>query len=606
LIKINSVLAFIKSVSKYIVVILSIMTGHHTFSAEKKPLYFQAEKNNLQVLPQKFEYLLIDSDKIKLGDILIDSSQMRFQIIFLKNTKDFFRIRFSWPAGLFPQGEVNLFNNYGKSIWSSPISTEKTKIIKGVNPEHKELRNDLAEFTSGNIEKSILEDMKFLPFMKYCVTHKDRNTRIDLCSKELFLVSKNDQLVIKTRETNKKQMVISINEKEVKGEEGVIFLNDPNENIVFRAGAENGSTLEVETRVKSVDFRDVTLLDGKKRFQLLATGARPIDMEDALSSEDAIWKKEIPVDNPVVYLRGEGNIPMRQEFYVRGDLPEEQFRPFIEGDAPDKTYQSTVQLSGIKAENTQISQLDKNSIVEPSAKGFRWTLSELQPGTMNKRYLAVDTNKNKYKATYQIFRGLNKSFGLSTNYLVPSQSASATIDFEWWFENFLFIRSSATNFHWGISASSTTPLSTKTGTLKNSSTDFELKYRISKGLHLIDPSFGISLGMTQLKTTPALDLGLETQSSTLINYGIYYLGINKLLMTSLFDWWQLTGKYSPGNSSETFKISSSLLAQAQLISIIKQKHELSFALTIRQTKFDADTEASKMQFGPDFKYQFRF
>lgn len=80
------------------------------------PLFFPAEKNNIRVLPQIFEYTLLDSEKIKIGDILIDASLIRFEII-KSPGEDQVRLLFSWPAGLLQEGGIYLMNNSGRAVW---------------------------------------------------------------------------------------------------------------------------------------------------------------------------------------------------------------------------------------------------------------------------------------------------------------------------------------------------------------------------------------------------------------------------------------------------------------------------------------------------------
>lgn len=578
--------------------ILLIATG--AFGAEnKKPMYFQAEKNNLQVLPQKFEYLLIDSERIKLGDLLIDSSLIRFQILFPKETKDYFRIRFSWPVGLFDEGEVILFNNYGKSMWSSVIDKTNLKIIKNQNLDFKTLRSDLAEFTTGNIDKSIFDDMKYLPFMKFCITRTDRHTRIDLCSRELFLSSKDGQLVIKIREANKKQASITINEKEVKGDQGLIFLNDPKENIAFRATSESGATLDIETRMRPVDFRDATFLTEGKTFQVIAEGARPVEQESVVSINNNMWKKEIPVEQPLVYLRGEGDIPMRQEFYVRGTLPDEKYRPFIELNSPERTYQSSLKIRGTSAAETKLTQVDKNSVLKDLGNSqFEWLLEDLKPGETNKRYLGVEAKKGKFQASHQVFRGLNKGLALGARYLTPAQTASGSVELEWWFEKFLYLSSSPFVFHWGANVSMDQALSAPTGTTKLSQTQLQLKYRINQGLHLEDPTFGVALGFNQLK-------GDGVQASY-PHFGGFYHRKYGFIFADYFDWWQHEFLYSPGGGSDSFKVKSWMQLKSSAISLVRQRHQLSAGIVLSQTQIDGSTEPAKLQFGPEFKYQFRF
>ena len=79
----------------------------------KDPVYFLPEKNNLQILPQKFEYNLLNASTIKIGDIVIDSNNLSLA---LSQERGRYSFTFNWPAGLFEHAELVLFNNYGKAI----------------------------------------------------------------------------------------------------------------------------------------------------------------------------------------------------------------------------------------------------------------------------------------------------------------------------------------------------------------------------------------------------------------------------------------------------------------------------------------------------------
>ena len=79
-------------------------------------LVFQADRNGAQVLPQKFEYTLMDAERIRIGDILIDSSTFNFQLI-RSGSGENYRIKFVWPASMLSQGQLILMNNNGKALW---------------------------------------------------------------------------------------------------------------------------------------------------------------------------------------------------------------------------------------------------------------------------------------------------------------------------------------------------------------------------------------------------------------------------------------------------------------------------------------------------------
>ncbi|RYZ75518.1 MAG: hypothetical protein EOP04_33225, partial [Proteobacteria bacterium] len=237
-------------------------------SAESVPLQFQADKNNIQILPQRFEYNLVDEDHIKIGDIVIDSTTFGFQISSKPEASGKFRARFIWPVGLLKDGTLSIRDNTGKSIWSVTVSRKNTRIMNA-GPATKELvRNQLTEFVTDQFEVAKVEDMKFLPFMNFCINRTTQDTNIYLCSKELYLGTQG-KLGIRSRTQGRRQAFVEINGRNV-GKQGTIFLNDEKENIGFRAMTQSGAILEVETRMKPVDFKDVVLSADKKNLILTA------------------------------------------------------------------------------------------------------------------------------------------------------------------------------------------------------------------------------------------------------------------------------------------------------------------------------------------------
>src|SRR5688500_18655620 len=87
--------------------------------AQLKPLYFQANINGVKIIPQIFEYGLLDAEKIRVGDILIDSTTFKFQLV---PSEYGYSLKFNWPAGLIEDGDLSVLNNNGKAIWSRSFS----------------------------------------------------------------------------------------------------------------------------------------------------------------------------------------------------------------------------------------------------------------------------------------------------------------------------------------------------------------------------------------------------------------------------------------------------------------------------------------------------
>lgn len=202
----------------------------------KEPVYFLPEKNNLQILPQKFEYNLLNNSTIKIGDIVIDSNNLSLE---LNSESKNYSFIFNWPAGLFQRAELVLFNNYGKAIKNYNIDKGDFELVKDTAESDSLLRKDKAIFKTP-VEEALIDEIKYLPFFKFCLQRKEENTRIDLCSVEFYFSSKDGKPTIKMRSDNKKKAQILVNNAEV-GEQGIIFLNDLTENINFRGQSESGA-----------------------------------------------------------------------------------------------------------------------------------------------------------------------------------------------------------------------------------------------------------------------------------------------------------------------------------------------------------------------------
>ncbi len=92
--------------------------------ASAAPLFFPAEKNNIRVLSQRFEYQLIDETHFRIGDVVLDSELMKMSFAELE---DSYRVEFSWPSSFVSQGELVLKDPSGKSLFQTQVSKEQIK-----------------------------------------------------------------------------------------------------------------------------------------------------------------------------------------------------------------------------------------------------------------------------------------------------------------------------------------------------------------------------------------------------------------------------------------------------------------------------------------------
>lgn len=462
-------------------IINSILTFTFLFSAyaaAKNPIYFLPEKNNLQILPQKFEYNLLNASTIKIGDIVIDSNNLSLE---LSQEKSQYSFTFTWPAGLFEQAELVLFNNYGKAIQNYSIKKEDIQLVKDANageisdPENL-LRTDKAVFKAA-IENVLIDEVKYLPFFKFCLQRKEENTRIDLCSVELYLSSKDGKPTIKIRSENKKKAQILVNNAEV-GEQGVIFLNDITESINFIGQSESGAKLEIETRLRPVDFKDIVISDDGKSLILTVMGSRPVSTKDVTILSDSLWQIKLPADFPVFYIQGEGSIPFRQEFFVRGALPTESLRA-QSNDLISATYSRSGKMSLRLPKGTTVFSKEPNSRVARNGQKIEWTMSALEKGKDNKRVLYLKKDKNEYAIYQSVFRASAFEVQLGASYFSTEKLTFADFALNYWFSN----------TYSGLGARMEQAL-TKTDSIdKWIVSEFAYWHRFKAGLNFRDPSF---------------------------------------------------------------------------------------------------------------------
>lgn len=563
-----------------------------------KPLLFPASKNNLQVLPQRFEYTLIDEDRLKVGDILIDSTQVTFQVEPSPVNKGKYVIRFTWPAGLLKQGSLAIKNNSGKAIFNADIDRQNIKVTKGTPLEGEEdLRSEIASFTSEEVDSGIVDDMKYLPFMSFCVFKVEDATSLYLCSKELYFSSQGGQMTIKPRSTTKKVAQVNVNGKIV-GNQGIIYLDDKTETVAFRAQTQSGSFIEIETRRKDVDFKDVITDAEGKRILLTASGAEPVDQSKVKKISDTEWKIELPASRPILYLNGEGDIPMRQEFYIKGPLPKEQERPFLSNKSVSRIYGSQVRVQGIAPDKIAISSSEPTATLQKLPKNqFSWTIDDIPRGEVTRRYLNVQTAENKFVVGYDIFRGNSYELSLGARYLTPSSIAYGDVNFLWWFEDFLGINSDAMRFHWGLLLGMGQHLTTKDGEPKADFTNIALLWRAEEGFYLEDATWGLRLPIQMINvegsSTMAQGVGAfwQRQSPSWLKYS---------------QWVHLSLDYFLSSSGGDIKLKSGYAVKALLDRKFSSKMSLRYGLGLQSYEFDVAGAKSEMQITPEIGFAYRF
>lgn len=562
------------------------------------PLFFPAEKNNLQILPQKFEYALMDENTTRIGDILIDATRLNFQILPTKDGK--YRLRFTWPAGLLIEGHIILKDSTGKAIVAEEINPKNVKIRKGAKADGSEkLRSEIAEFISAPLLPSVIEDMKFVPFMTFCVYRESLATRIFLCSKELYLAAQADpkaRPAVKYRASQKKTAAVEINRQKV-GERGLIFLNDPKENLVFKSFSQSGSTLQIETRRRKIDFKDV--VSTKDSILIRMAGTDPVDETSARKLGDKDWELKIPKSRPIIYLKGDGDIPMRQEFLVKGTLPRRKDRPVLTHSPSSRTYSSSFEVTGEIPAQSTVEALDKESHVRMiDGTHFEWSSHSLPPNTTTRRYLAINREGHKQVVGYDVLRGLPFEFSAGASVLMPSALFYGRLGFQWWLDNFLGIDSAATHLHWGLNLEQVQHLTTKADRVKLDLTNLELLYRFESGFHLQDPTWGLLLPVQMAKT--------DGGSATLFGLGLFGIRQAPDSVQSWLSWYTVKLRYYLSSSGADVKVKQAYQFDLKTYTPMSENFFITGGLGLSLYKFDPAAVKEDNQFQLEAGVAYRF
>lgn len=570
------------------VLFLALVASSVSQADVRRPLLFQASKNNMQVLPQRFEYTLMDEDRLKVGDILIDSTKVTFDLQAPTKNDAPYKVRFTWPADLLKDGELAIKNNAGKAIFTTRLDQENVKISKNER-DQENLRSDLASLTVELKDAKIVEDMKYLPFMTFCIYRQSDETQTYLCSKELYLSTQQGVLAVRPRSSSKKTAQVEINGKVV-GNQGIIYLNDRSESVSFKALTQTGAFLEIETRMNDVDFKDAVQSDNGQRIIMTASGADPADGSKVRRLSDGSWQVALSKERPLLYLKGDGDIPMRQEFYVKGNIPPAKIRPTLVPNSVTKTYSSKVHLQGSAPNDVTVSAdaSDKDALFQGQGDQFNWTLMNLPSGKSTRHFVRVQSGSDNFMAGYDIERGNPFSAWLGARYQTPSGIAFGTLGFEWWFENFLGVSSDITNLHWGLTLSRDQHLTTNSSYPEVDLTTAELSLRATPGFHLIDETWGISLPvqMVQGKDASSMTFGLGAfvQNRPTIRW-----------VKKMAEWTELKLQYFPSGTGSDFKVNSAYRLEGNGYYNIKKDFYLKYGLGLAGYKYEPAGAKEDMQ-----------
>jgi len=542
----------------------NLILAQESPSFQEDGLFFPLQKTDSQILPQRFEYHLLNKDQIRIGNILMDANKINFQLV-AKNKTDL-NVRFQWPAGLLTKGEIVIKDNTGKALWRRLINERLIKIEEQtIQMQGDTYNGNIASYETEGIDLDTVRKIKMYPFFRFCAQTEEQLTKIYLCSKEMYFKTAGKRSLIQTRDSFRQESYVEIN-GQIVGDMGMVYLQSTRDPISMRAKLLSGATLELDTRLKNIDFKDIWMTADKKII-IKASGTEPVLENLILARTDDGWTSELKRIRPFVYIKGEGGIPMKQEFIIGSNIRPENLKILYEKKPNFRTYSSSETVY-LKADPsiTLESEDQKTKLEKISETEWKWEIGNLHKNNKSRAYLSIRTEKEKYTAAHDIFRAKRHEL---TGSLLLTQ-ISLALNYHYWLnQRFGFLLRYENYIQKGASDPTFSLFAA------------DLLYRFSPGIHLLEPSHGLRIGYENLI--------LDSTSVGTITVGGYLTYLAPRSMESLSNYLILNLKVPTSASAGNYTLQSGYTFE-----ILSKKLEPSWnwEMGLRQQTYQLNTNTA--------------
>lgn len=528
---------------------LSLFFLFPILTESRTPLYFPAEKNNVQILPQKFEYSLRNQSKFLLGNRIIDTEQFKFDLVF-EDQKP--QLLISWPANVVQEGRIIFTNPSGLNVWSQPISNSASELV-------------LKDATT------LVRALAGLSFFRFCVGYYDIDTGLDVCSPELMIKGIGTKMTVSPRSQNQKPLV-QINGRTVT-HHGIVFLNDEKESLSFRALSRSGAEFKMDTRRTFLKFIDVQDID-EISFLLTVEGPFPLAPSNFRKLGDNLWSVPLFKERAMIYVAGEGQVPLRQEFIVQGPLPTQSHRVHLRSSTGQRTYASNLSVLVEKGPVGNLVAIDSSSQVVPSGVNYLWSARNVEKIS----YLGVQDDGIIFQAAHVISRQDSGRVELSLNLQSDEFQFSTLAEAQLWFERTwidhpLTYQKVGMDFYFEQDLGSKNPIS---------SMQLFALYRKNSGLQLIDPGWYFGIGFQNWT--------FESKSNLTFAPRLGWAG-NNFKKVPYFNWQEFDVRYSLPGKSSNFDLKSAWLARWKLYRDLKETQKLKLTIGLKSMELEVADES---------------
>ncbi len=423
-----------------------------------------------------------------------------------------------WPKFLLQFGEIKIFNKAGRQLINESF---RLKDIGDYDAKY-------ARFHLEDEDEGLLETLKE-PF-QICVRQEFESSLVKACSNWIQFDGKKFNNSFK----GKNLAAVKLNGKKTP-KNSQISLSQNMKNVQLHLYFKSGFTIYVKDKVHLLDTDNVVIDTKEKRIGIV-------------TGDGSVQPTQLTIKDRFFSFIKENNY-FKNKYTGSAEWPENledaemEFAPFQSGasiqlygmilpkvppptqfklndDIPIATYSDHIELKGTKASEEVLAARVKNELfIHENGTEFLWNFPTPKAGEINQNYISLQHKGRDYYFSKRIFRAhqttVSGALAISTSPtldLVPGYNFSA----EHWFEE-IWGKSSWSQQRWGLSANlyeTAQAFSPKEGFPEKISinpTNFDVLYRLSKGVRPVQSSFGLGLRYLNFNLFRTINDNIQTR-----------------------------------------------------------------------------------------------
>ncbi|WP_246845626.1 hypothetical protein [Bdellovibrio sp. ZAP7] len=508
-----------------------------------KPLFFDQLDNGVLLPPLELEYDLTGQNGkvLKIGPVVLSEQTFNFSLmplgkahpqisrVLTPTEKNDEALIINWPIELMGSGSLEMISRTGAVLWQYDISELEQKkwaaqlqswrgalLAQKVSPAELTTTGLFgSSFAIPNFKNAGSPFGKLNEIFRFCLTQQVGRGYSRLCSQWYGNQKIENKVVLgKARVDATTPRVLLNNEETLPRQSAPTASEGPTS---FFAELATGESYEFMVEPNKLQLMDIADTARPGLLRIVGYDTRPlgrsvvlnpdqylkittiIGFESTIGDSRKFWAASLKKDDAKIYLPGQGGGIFKQRFEL-SVIPRRQARLYVHERTPTGTYNDNIRLFGRKLKEVTVST-DQNSVnVEKDEPNeFEWRFKATERGEINRSYLDLDYQGQKYRSYFEIYKGYPRE--LSARLSVAKSSSDfvfmGELAYNQWFED-LFTWSNywVSRQRWGISAKyfksfNEIKVSTSGRTAPLDVLTVDLKYRFIPGLWNRDETLGM-------------------------------------------------------------------------------------------------------------------